>query len=89
MMLKLIKEKRFEKDVAKAKKRNKDMAKLLEIVTLLVSKKSLPIKNRNHKLQGSYSDFWECHIEPDWLLIYQKTDDAIILARTGTHADLF
>ncbi len=65
------------------------MQKLLEIVTLLISKKSLPAKNRNHKLQGEYNDFWECHIEPDWLLIYKKTKDVIILSRTGTHTDLF
>jgi mRNA interferase YafQ len=49
----------------------------------------LPIKNRNHKLKGNFKDYWECHIEPDWLLIYKLTSTEVILARTGTHADLF
>ncbi len=88
-MLKLIQEKRFEKDIAKAKKRGKNLKKLLDIVALLLKEKPLPAKNRNHKLQGEFKDFWECHIEPDWLLIYQKGSNTIVLSRTGTHADLF
>jgi mRNA interferase YafQ len=88
-MLTLVYEGRFSKDIEKAKKRGKDMAKLYNIVTLLVAKKALPIKNRNHKLVGNFKDHWECHVEPDWLLIYKKTSTTITLIRTGTHADLF
>lgn len=88
-MLKLIYEKRFEKNLQKAIKRGKDIQKLKIIVDFLVENKSLPVKNRNHKLKGTLKDYWECHIEPDWLLIYKKTETEIILSRTGSHADLF
>lgn len=88
-MLSLLYQGRFDKDLAKLKKRDKDMKKLFSVVDLLISEKSLPPKNRNHKLLGEFKDYWECHIEPDWLLIYQKTKTSIILIRTGTHSDLF
>ena len=88
-MLQLFQHGRFDKDVAKLKKRGKDMQKLFDIVALLTAEKPLPAKNRNHKLLGDFKDCWECHIEPDWLLIYEKTTKAIILLRTGTHSDLF
>lgn len=88
-MLKLVYEKQFEKDLKKAVKRGKDMQKFRDIIELLVAHKALPIKNRNHKLKGNFRDYWECHIEPDWLLIYKQTSTELILARTGTHADLF
>lgn len=59
-------------------------------MTLLVEHKQLPQKNRNHKLQGRYKGCWECHIEPDWLLVYEKlADSTIFFLRTGTHSDLF
>ncbi len=80
---------RFEKEVKLAKKRGKDMLKLKQIIQLLIDEQPLPPKNRNHKLQGEYNDLWECHIEPDWLLIYEKTTEKVIFVRTGTHSDLF
>lgn len=88
-MLLLVYEGRFDKDIEKVKKRGKDMKKLYDVIALLVAKKALPLKNRNHKLVGNFKDYWECHIEPDWLLIYKKTSTTIVLSRTGTHADLF
>lgn len=88
-MLIPVYEKQFERDVKKAIKRHKNMEKLKEIVDLLLEEKPLPIKNRNHKLKGNFKDYWECHVEPDWLLIYKKTSTEIIFTRTGTHADLF
>ena len=88
-MLKLFIHNRFQKDMEKAKKRGKDKRKLDEVVELLLEKKSLPLKYRNHKLQGNYDGCWECHVEPDWLLIYEKTKTAIHLLRTGSHSDLF
>jgi mRNA interferase YafQ len=88
-MLKVTYLRLFEKDVKRAKKRNKDMHKLKNIISLLVQEQHLPTKNHNHKLVGNFKDNWECHIEPDWLLIYQRTATTILLVRTGTHADLF
>jgi mRNA interferase YafQ len=63
--------------------------KLAHIITMLQQNKQLPSKNKNHKLKGSYIDCWECHIEPDWLLIYQINPIELILIRNGSHADLF
>jgi len=88
-MLKLIYWRRFEKDLKLAQKRGHNIEKFTIVVDLLLSEESLPPKMCNHKLKGEYTNYWECHIEPDWLLIYQKTADSLILARTGTHADLF
>lgn len=82
-------QKQFEKDIAMSKKRGKDMYKLKVIINLLLEEISLPLKNRNHKLKGEFNDYWECHIEPDWLLMYKKTKTEIIFFRTGTHSDLF
>lgn len=81
----------FKKDLKLAQKRGKTIAKLNHIVTMLQNEKPLPEKNRNHRLSGAYSDHWECHIEPDWLLIYLKNIKVreLVLVRTGTHADLF
>lgn len=88
-MLKPIHLRQFEKEVVKAKKRGKDIEKLKEIMKLLTLEEPLPAKNRNHRLKGDYVGYWECHIEPDWLLVYKKTEEQIIFARTGTHTDLF
>ena len=88
-MLTPVYQKRFEKDIRKAKKRGKNMPKLKSIILSLLKEEPLPAKNRNHKLKGEFEGYWECHIEPDWLLIYKKTSEAIILVRTGTHSDLF
>lgn len=88
-MLNRIYQKKFVKDVERVKKRGKDLAKLKIVINLLLEEKSLPEKYKNHKLQGQYKGCLECHIEPDWLLIYIKTTTDIILARTGTHSDLF
>lgn len=88
-MLIPIYERRFLKEVEKIKKRGKDMEKLKDIITLLLNGMMLPVKNRNHKLKGDFNDYWECHIEPDWLLIYKLTANQVIFARTGTHSDLF
>ena len=79
----------FKKDLKKIKKRNKDINKLKQIVKKLIHQEKLPEKNRNHLLKGNYKDLYECHIEPDWLLIYRTAKDSLILIRTGTHSDLF
>lgn len=79
----------FIKDVEKALKRGKNISKLNKIIQLLLEENPLPAKNRNHKLKGPFKGYWECHVEPDWLLVYKKTSTQIIFDRTGTHADLF
>ncbi len=79
----------FEKDLALAKKRNKDIKKLKEIIGKLVAKEPLPKKYRNHRLHGKFVGRMECHIEPDWLLIYKIEVDKIFFERTGAHSDLF
>lgn len=88
-MLMPISLRQFEKDLAKAIKRNKNIEKLKSIITIICEERVLPPKNRNHKLRGNYNGYWECHIESDWLLIYKKTATEIFLVRLGSHADLF
>jgi len=88
-MKKLIPTNRFRKDKKKMEKRGADFSKLSKILILLQVDKSLPLSARPHKLTGNWNGFWECHIEPDWLLIYTVDEDAVGLVRTGTHADLF
>jgi len=88
-MLVLIWLSQFKKDFKKAEKSKKDLSKLKIIIDTIQNKKSLPNKNKNHKLKGEYLNCWECHIEPDWLLIYQITSKELILIRTGSHSELF
>lgn len=79
----------FDRDIKKVKKRNKDLSKLKTIISLLAQKGSLSPKYKPHPLIGSWVPCWDCHIEPDWLLIYQVTKTHVYLFRTGTHSDLF
>ncbi|EHJ0757049.1 type II toxin-antitoxin system YafQ family toxin [Salmonella enterica] len=80
----------FQKDVKKAQKRNKDMAKLKTLITLLIEDKlPLPASYKDHPLQGDYKGYRDAHIEPDWLLIYKISDTMLRFERTGTHSDLF
>jgi mRNA interferase YafQ len=79
----------FEKDVRKLVKRGKSLSKLEEVIKLLAQEKQLLSKYRDHKLTGNYLGFKECHIEPDWLLIYRILNKTLYLARTGSHSDLF
>ena len=82
---------KFKKDYKLAKKRGYNMALLQEVVDLLASGETLPDKYRDHSLTGDYNGYRECHVLPDWLLIYRIEDDLLILGltRTGTHSDLF
>ena len=73
-MLRLISLTHFQKDLAKAVKRNKDVDKLKKIIMEICKEQALPAKNRNHKLSGNYVGHFECHIEPNWLLIYKKNN---------------
>jgi mRNA interferase YafQ len=71
------------------RKRGKDLEKVKAVIDLLVDEESLPPKNRDHKLGGNWIGRRDCHIEPDWILIYKLTEDELLLERTGTHSDLF
>ncbi len=79
----------FNRDLRLAKRRGRDLDKLWSVVERLLSEYLLDPRNRPHRLSGEWSSCWECHIEPDWLLIWDPRDDALILVRTGSHADLF
>ena len=71
------------------KKRGKDLDKLTEVVAKLVRGEVLEPRYKPHPLVGNWKPKWDLHIEPDWLLIYEVTEDEVLLARTGSHADLF
>ena len=81
----------FKKDYKLAKKRHLDTDLLKDIITKLANGEILPDKYRDHALSGNWIGHRECHINPDWLLIYRYEDDVLVLtlARTGTHSDLF
>ena len=79
----------FKRDIKLAGKRGKSMSKLKKLMELLAEEEALDPKYRDHKLTGDYKAHRECHIEPDWLLIYQITETEIRFVRTGTHSDLF
>jgi len=81
--------KRFERDLKRTKKRGKQLDKLWAVVEQLLKDEPLEPRHRAHTLSGQWWSFCECHIEPDWLLIWRETEDELILARTGTHPDLF
>lgn len=80
---------RFKKDFKTCVKRGYRMSLLQQAIDTLRIPASLPPKNKDHNLSGNYAGYRECHIEPDWLLIYKQTDNELRLNRTGTHADLF
>ena len=79
----------FKKDVKRAKKRGKDMDKLKEVIELLIRDEELDPRYRDHALVGNYRGVRDCHLEPDWLLLYAFEEEELILIRTGTHSDLF
>lgn len=81
----------MKKDVKLLKKQGKDLNKLISVLDTLSKREKLPDKNKDHALKGEYSGFRECHIEPDWLLIYKIEEKELVLyaTATGSHADLF
>ena len=91
MLFTLHTTKQFEKDYKLCKKRSLDMKLINTTFELLEQKGSLPPRYKTHKLKGNYSNFLECHIQPDWLLIWfcNAAKKEIHLIRTGSHSDLF
>jgi len=67
----------------------KELDYLDDIIKKLAKGEKLPVKNNDHKLHGKWKKYRECHIEPDWLLIYHQTKEVLILERTGSHSELF
>ena len=90
-MYKIITTNKFEKELKLCRKRGYDIKKLVEVVSLLEKDGKLPSNYKPHKLSGNFKDCWECHIKPDWLLVWLQDDNELTLLflRTGTHSDLF
>jgi mRNA interferase YafQ len=79
----------FERDLRRVGRQGKDLDKLQTIVDRLQAQEPLPARCHPHPLRGNWAGFWDCHVEPDWVLLYKVTDEALVLVRTGSHAALF
>jgi len=88
-MLRVKITKKFQKDVKKPGKQGKDLVLLKEVMTELTNEYPLPVKFSDHKLIGNYRNHRECHIAPDWLLIYKLEKNDITFERTGSRSELF
>lgn len=90
-MLRIVPSNKFKKDLKLTVKRGYDIKLLENVVNRLANEEPLDPKYKDHTLSGDYSGFRECHITPDWLLVYQVINDELVLflSRTGTHSDLF
>lgn len=86
---KSIIERAFKKGYRRSKDRGLDMTKIESVMKMLVNGETLPKQYKDHNLKGEWIGYRECHIGPDWSLVYKKEDDAIIFADTGTHSELF
>lgn len=89
MALDLLTTTTFERDLRRVKKQGKDLDKLEAIVNLLQAQERLPDRCHPHPLRGYWVGHWDCHVDPDWLLLYRVTEHELILVRTGSHAELF
>lgn len=91
MKYEIVPSNQFKKDLKLAKKRGYDLDKIKNVIAVLANGEDLDAKYRDHLLTGNYGGFRECHIQPDWLLVYQINGEKLLLflARTGTHSDLF
>ena len=79
----------FEQDLRRVRRQGKDLDKLEAVVDLLQAGMPLPSRCRVHPLRGEWAGHWDCHVEPDWLLLYKLPPEKLILVRTGSHSDLF
>jgi mRNA interferase YafQ len=87
--MKLSQTSQFKRDIKRQIRQGKDQRKLVAVVEILLSGEPLPPKNQDHPLKGTWKGRRDCHVEPDWILIYRRTEDELRLERTGTHSDLF
>ncbi len=90
-MLTVLEQNRFKREVRRLARRGKNLSKLDEVVKMLANEEQLPEQYRDHALRGEWEGFRDCHIEPDWLLIYRIENEKLILVlvATGSHSDLF
>ena len=90
-MYQIVYTNRMKRDVRRAAKRGKDLSKLIDVLELLQKGEPMPEQYHDHQLSGKLNDFRECHVEPDWLLMYQIFEGELILSATatGSHSDLF
>ena len=90
-VLQLKQTSQFKKDLRRIIKRGADMKLLDEVISLLLRREPLPASCSDHPLTGNWSGYRDCHIEPDWILIYRIEEDSLVLlaTRTGTHSDIF
>jgi len=79
----------FKKDYKRIKRQNKDLSKLRTVIEILADGQLLEPKYQDHQLSGNWKGHRDCHIEPDWILIYRISVDDLYLERTGSHSDLF
>ena len=80
---------RFKRDFRRVQRQGKDLTVLHDVMEMIAGGQALPARHRDHKLTGNYVGRRECHLAPDWLLIYKIIDDAAIFERTGSHSELF
>ncbi|MGP1284201.1 MAG: type II toxin-antitoxin system RelE/ParE family toxin [Parasphingopyxis sp.] len=88
-MLTPVRSTAFKKDVKRMMKRGKKMAKLKAVISMLLEGAELDPRLRDHPMKGEWAGWRDLHIEPDWLLLYRVRETELLLARTGTHSDLF
>jgi mRNA interferase YafQ len=89
MALELLTTSAFERDVRRVLKQGKNLDKLEEVVNTLLDGEALPARSHPHPLRGDWAGHWDCHVAPDWILLYRITAKALVLVRTGSHAELF
>jgi mRNA interferase YafQ len=88
-MREIVSPSRFRRDIKRMHKRGADLDKLTNVINHIAEHGEAPADTGPHKLSGDWANAWDCHIAPDWLLIFDVDDDAVALIRTGTHSDLF
>lgn len=88
-MLNPVRSSQFKKDLKKAKRQSKDLNLLQSVVIALANKEPLEKRFRDHELTGNWRGYRECHVNPDWLLIYKIDGEDLKLARLGSHSELF
>ena len=87
--MKLSQSSQFRKDIRTQIRKGKDYSKVIKVVKILLAGNYLPARYKDHPLRGNWKGRRDCHIEPDWILIYKISDEQLLLERTGSHSDLF
>jgi mRNA interferase YafQ len=88
-MLRFARTNQFDRDARRARRRGLNPDDLQRVINLLLREEELPPRHHDHRLGGKYRGFRECHVTPDWLLVYKISGGKLIAARTGSHSDLF